>query len=76
MVAGSQVAHVFAFRLVYPQAQVRLRDLLATGHGYMLRRWAFVPLLLGVVAGLPRWQCWFVAHLRASSFSRSVAAPA
>jgi hypothetical protein len=52
MVAGSQVAHVFAFRLVYPQAQLRLRDLLATGHGYMLGRWGFVPLLLGVVAGL------------------------
>jgi len=43
---------VFAFRLVYPQAQVRLRDLLATGHGYMVGRWGFVPLLLGVVAGL------------------------
>ena len=52
MVAGSQVAHVFAYRLVYPQAQVRLRDLLATGHSYMLGRLGFLPLVLGVVLGL------------------------
>jgi hypothetical protein len=52
MVAGSQVAHVFAYRLVYPQAQVRVRDLLATGHGYMLGRLGFLPLVLGVVLGL------------------------
>jgi hypothetical protein len=35
MVAGSQVAHVFAYRLVYPQTQLRLHELLITGHGYM-----------------------------------------
>jgi hypothetical protein len=35
MVAGSQVAHVFAYRLVYPQTQVRLHELLVTGHGYL-----------------------------------------
>ncbi len=35
MVAGSQVAHVFAYRLVYPQTQVRLHALLVSGHGYM-----------------------------------------
>ena len=33
MVAGSQVAHALAYRLVYPEAQVRLNDLIATGHG-------------------------------------------
>ncbi len=51
MVAGSQVAHVFAFRLVYPQAQVRLAALLATGHGYMVGYPAFLPLLFGVLGG-------------------------
>jgi len=35
MVAGSQVAHVFAYRLVYPQTQLRLHALLVSGHGYM-----------------------------------------
>ena len=51
MVVGSQVAHVFAYRLVYPDAQVRLRDLLATGHGYMLGFPGWLPLLLGVLGG-------------------------
>jgi len=51
MVAGSQAAHVLAYRLVYPQAQVRLRDLLATGHGYMLGHAAWVPLAAGVLGG-------------------------
>jgi hypothetical protein len=46
MLAGSQLAHVFAYRLVYPEAQVRLRELLATGHGYM----SYLPLVLGVGA--------------------------
>jgi hypothetical protein len=52
MVAGSQVAHVFAFRLVYPQAHVRLEALLATGHGYMVGYPAFLPLLFGVLGGM------------------------
>src|SRR5579872_4066222 len=52
MVAGSQVAHVFAFRLVYPQANVRLEALLATGHGYIVGYPAFLPLLFGVLGGM------------------------
>jgi len=51
MVAGSQLAHVLAYRLVYPQAQVRLRDLLVTGHGYMLGHAAWLPLAAGVLGG-------------------------
>jgi hypothetical protein len=43
MFAGSQTAHVFAYRLVYPDAQVRLRELVETGHGYM----AYLPFALG-----------------------------
>jgi len=35
MLAGSQVAHVLAYRIVYPQAGVRLHALLQTGHGYL-----------------------------------------
>lgn len=48
MVVGSQVAHVLAFRLVYPNAHVRLAALLATGHSYMGAS-AYLPLLLGLV---------------------------
>jgi hypothetical protein len=48
MVAGTQLAHVLAYRLVYPQAQVRLHELIATGHGYMGR----APLLIGIGAAL------------------------
>ena len=35
MLAGSLTAHVLAYRLVYPEAHVRLRTLLATGHSYL-----------------------------------------
>src|SRR5579871_3816004 len=52
MGAGSQVAHALAFRLVYPQAHVRLQALLATGHGYMVGYPAFLPLLFGVLGGM------------------------
>ena len=53
MVAGSQVAHVLAYRWVYPQAQVRLAALLASGHGYMLGGFlGYLPLMLGVVGGM------------------------
>lgn len=47
MVGGSQVAHVLAFRLVYPDAQVRWSELLATGHGYS-RYPGFLPLVLAL----------------------------
>jgi len=43
LLAGSQAAHVLAYRWVYPEAHVRLRMLLATGHAYMSR----LPLALG-----------------------------
>jgi hypothetical protein len=48
MLAGSQVAHVLAYRIVYPQASVRLRDLVETGHGYM----SALPLALGVAGAI------------------------
>ena len=48
MLAGTEVAHALAYRLVYPQAEVRFRVLAATGHGYM--SWA--PVLVGVAGGL------------------------
>lgn len=48
MVVGSQVAHVLAYRLVYPNAHVRFSALLSTGHGYMGAA-AYVPMLLGAV---------------------------
>ena len=48
MAGGSQIAHALAYRWVYPSSQLRLRELLATGHSYM-ERGSFVPLLLGAV---------------------------
>jgi hypothetical protein len=35
MLAGSQAGHVLAYRWMYPQAYVRVRELLVTGHSYM-----------------------------------------
>ncbi|HET7572152.1 MAG TPA: hypothetical protein VFJ77_05720 [Gaiellaceae bacterium] len=35
MLAGSQAAHVLAYRLVYPESSVRLDSLVRTGHGYL-----------------------------------------
>jgi hypothetical protein len=44
MLAGSQAAHVLAYRWVYPSSQVRLHALLLTGHGYMDR----LPVVLAI----------------------------
>jgi len=52
VVAGSQVAHWLAYWIVYPEAELRLRDLLATGHGYMLGPVGFLPLVLGAAGAL------------------------
>lgn len=43
LLAGSQAAHALAYRLVYPEAHVRLQALLSTGHDYLSR----LPLVLG-----------------------------
>jgi hypothetical protein len=48
MLAGSQVAHVLAYRIVYPEAGIRLHALIETGHGYM----SLLPLLAGVAGAV------------------------
>jgi hypothetical protein len=48
MLAGSQVAHVFAYRIVYPETSVRLHALIETGHDYM----SWLPLVLGVAGAV------------------------
>ena len=48
MVVGSELAHVLAYRWVYPQAHLRRNELLASGHGYMGST-AYLPMLLGLV---------------------------
>ena len=48
MLAGSQAAHVLAYMWVYPQAGVRVRELLETGHSYM----DLMPLVLAVCGSL------------------------
>ena len=48
MLAGSQVAHMLAYRIVYPEASIRLHALIETGHGY----YGAVPLVLGVAGAV------------------------
>ena len=48
MAVGSQLAHALAYRWVYPNAHLRLRELLATGHGY-LDHGSLVAMALGGV---------------------------
>jgi hypothetical protein len=48
MLVGSQVAHVLAYRWVYPNARVRFSELLSTGHAYMASA-TYAAMLLGFV---------------------------
>jgi len=48
ILAGSQAAHVLAYRWVYPDAHVRLAALLSSGHAYMDR----MPLALGLAGAV------------------------
>ena len=48
MVAGTQVAHAFAYRIVYPNAHVRLRELVETWHGYL----GYAPFVAGIGGAL------------------------
>ena len=48
MLAGTELAHALAYRIVYPQAEIRWRVLEATGHGYM--RWA--PVVFGIAGSI------------------------
>ena len=48
LLAGSQAAHVLAYRWVYPEAHVRVRALVSTGHGYL----SHLPLVLGVTGAV------------------------
>jgi hypothetical protein len=44
MLAGSQAAHVLAYRWAYPESQIRLDALVRTGHGYL----SLLPFALAV----------------------------
>jgi hypothetical protein len=46
MLAGTEVAHALAYRIVYPVASVRWHVLAASGHGYL----GYGPLVLGLAA--------------------------
>jgi len=48
MLAGTQIAHALAYRIVYAQTSVRLHALVETGHGYM----SALPLLLGLAGAV------------------------
>jgi hypothetical protein len=72
MVGGSQLAHVLAYRLAYPSEHVRLTELLATGHGYMLGSTGYAPLLLGVLGAV---EVVGVGWLFAGAFRRTLQRP-
>lgn len=46
--AGTEVAHALAYRIVYPIASVRWHVLATSGHGYL----AYVPIVLGIGAAV------------------------
>jgi hypothetical protein len=69
--AGSQVAHVIAYRWVYPSSQIRMHALLSTGHGYMDR----LPLLFAI-AGAVVLSSLVVAVADAARGRRARALPA
>lgn len=48
MLAGTEAAHALAYRLVFPDAAVRLHVLALTGHDYL----AWLPLALGVTGAV------------------------
>ncbi|MDX6471670.1 MAG: hypothetical protein QOK22_486 [Gaiellaceae bacterium] len=48
LLASSQAAHFFAYRIAYPEAPLRAQALLATGHGYLDQ----LPLALGVAGAI------------------------
>ena len=48
MLAGTEAAHALAYRLVFPQASLRLGVLAATGHGYT----AWLPLVLALAGAV------------------------
>jgi hypothetical protein len=51
MVVGSQLGHAVAYRVVYPQAHLRLRALLSSGHGYMAGH-PYVAMLAAAAAAV------------------------
>jgi hypothetical protein len=48
MLAGTQLAHGLAYRLVFPETSLRLHVLAASGHGYL----AWLPLALGLAGAV------------------------
>jgi hypothetical protein len=66
MLAGSEVAHVVAYRLVYPNPLDRAAVLASSGHGYF----AYTPLALAI--GLAMVGCaWVVRASQARSSAPS-----
>ncbi len=72
MVLGTQVAHVVAYDLVFPNAHVRLSALLASGHGYMVGTHGYLAMLLGIAGAV---DLVAVGWVFAGSFRRSLQRP-
>jgi hypothetical protein len=75
MLAGSQAAHVLAYRWVYPSSDVRLHALFVTGHGYLdrlpfvLAAGGAVAVVALVFAAADAARGRHVAHLPATAFA-------
>ncbi len=75
MLAGSQAAHVLAYRWVYPSTDVRVHALFITGHGYLdrlpfvLAAGAAVALVALVFAAADAARGRHVARLPAGAFA-------
>jgi hypothetical protein len=52
MVVSSQCAHVLAYRLAYPNAHLRVSELLVTGHSYMVGYSGYLPMLLALIGAI------------------------
>lgn len=73
MIAGTEVAHVLAYELVYPDAHVRLSRLLTSGHAYMFGPGGYLPMVLGLVGALDLVAVgWVFAGSFRSSLQRPV----
>ncbi len=74
IVAGSQVAHVLAYALVYPNLHVRMSELLSTGHSYMIGA-GYLPLALAMFGAVELVGVgWVVAGSVRRSLQRPVPA--
>jgi hypothetical protein len=69
LLAGSQLAHALAYRLVYPSLPLRVHVLAASGHGYLQE----LPLAFGVAGAIVlATLCWTAVDAARGSRPRPI----